>query len=313
MKQFKAKEGTNFLRIIPPENPEEYFGRRIFVHYNMGPNNDAYMCPKMMLGKTCVICDRREKLLAAEADKDVLKALSCFPPRYFFIAVDVSSKETEEEGPQLYDAPQTVNEEIIGLSKNRKTGELIDISDPDTGKVLIFDRKGTKALNTKYSTFELDDGEPIPDEWLNIPTFDELMHFGTDDEMLESMGAAVKERAAEPDPAVEAPRSRRSVREEVEAPPPEVDRRRGAAPAPEPEPEKESSTEAPTRRRRGAAAPVEDTPPEGEPVAEEAPTRRRRGAAAETAPSTDDAGGGDEPSAGDVRSRVRERLAARRG
>ena len=48
IKQWKGKEGDNFLRIVPPLDPNAYFALKIFVHYNVGPTGDAFLCPKMM-------------------------------------------------------------------------------------------------------------------------------------------------------------------------------------------------------------------------------------------------------------------------
>jgi len=294
---YKAKVGTNFLRIIPPENPDEYFGMRVFVHFNIGPNNDAYLCPKLMKNERCPLCERRDALLAKEADKEVLKMYSCFPPRYLFFIVDVSSKETEEKGPQIYDAPQGVNEEILGLSKDRRTGEIIDISDPDKGKVLIFDRKGTKAQNTRYSAFELEEGDPVPDDWLAIPTFGEVLKYATTEE-LEKALAGMGQRAVEPEPEPD-PEDDQPVRRRMRASAP------AAAPAAAPvaPPAPAPAVEAPVRRRRR----LEDVPAAANsaPPAAPAPAALAPAPAATSAPAA--------PAAeDDVRRRVRERLARHR-
>ena len=304
VKQYKAGEGDNFLAVIPPPSPDKYFGLKIFVHYNIGPNNDAFLCKKMMKGERCVLCERREQLKSAEAEESLVKALSCFPPRYLFWVVNMKSHETEADGVQLYDAPQTINDEILGLSRNKRTHEMLDISDPDKGKVLVFERKGLKALNTEYKAFSLEDREPLPDKWLIESELEEVLHYGTDEEMLASLGTSVRKdpdgevdspsatsgrtrSRSTPAPAVEekkgnpppTPERRRPVRESVEAP---------AASEGEKEPEAAPQTEAPAQRRR--AAPVREAPPT------EAP------AAAGTAAEGDDA----------IRNRLRDRLARRR-
>ena len=53
---YKPAEGDNTIRIIPPtwEDPENY-GLDIYVHYNVGPDNAAYLCLDKMLGKPCPI------------------------------------------------------------------------------------------------------------------------------------------------------------------------------------------------------------------------------------------------------------------
>lgn len=304
LKQYKAGEGDNFLAIIPPPNPDKYFGLKIFVHYNIGPNTDAFLCKKMMKGERCVLCERREQLKSAEAEESLVKALSCFPPRYLFWVVNMKSPETEADGVQLYDGPQTINDEILGLSRNKRTHEMLDISDPDKGKVLVFERKGLKALNTEYKAFSLEDRDPLPDKWLIDHELDEVLHYGTDEEMLASLGTSVRKG---PDGEVDPPPSSSSrvrtrstatapaAEEKDDAPPPASERRRPVRePAPAPAAaeervvEKPPTTEAPAQRRRAA------------PVREEAPA-----AATEAAPA---------PAEGDdaIRNRLRDRLARRR-
>jgi len=313
IEQYKAKVSTNFLSIVPPPDPDAYFGLRIFVHYNIGPNKDAFLCPRMMLGERCCICERQDQLKAAEADADVVKALGCFPPRYLFLAVDESSAETSEKGPQLYDAPQTINNEILGLSKNRKTGESIDISDPENGKMLVFDRVGTSATNTRYSAFELDKREPLADEWLKVPDISELLYFASEEEMMKSLSASVRKS----EPAEEEGGSRSGRRGAVE---PSARRGRGEA---------TTTEEPPARQSKTRAAAVEEAEPPEEKAAstteaEEEPTTRRRRIPREeesveekpprdSAPSEDEGGKEDTSAAdSDVKSRLRDRLKKRR-
>jgi hypothetical protein len=301
-KQYKAGEGDNFLAIIPPPNPDKYFGLKIFVHYNIGPNNDAYLCKKMMKGEKCPLCERREQLKAVEAEESLVKALSCFPPRYLFWVVNMKTPETEGEGVQLYDAPQTINDEILGLSRNKRTHEMLDISDPDKGKVLVFERKGLKALNTEYKAFSLEDREPLPDKWLIEHELEEVLHYATDEEMLASLGTSVRkgpDGEVDPPPTTDSRARTRSTsapaaEEKDDAPPPASERRRPVrepAPAPAAEEKKVENpptTEAPAQRRR--ATPVREEPP----AATEAP--------APAAAEGDDA----------IRNRLRDRLARRR-
>jgi len=126
IKQYKAKEGTNYLRVIPPPDEEAYFGYKIFVHYDIGVNGDAFLCPAQMQKEPCPICERREELRAREADPDLIKALNAFPPRFLFWAVDMESEETAKDGVHLYDAPMTINDEIITHSdpcrRDRRSG-----------------------------------------------------------------------------------------------------------------------------------------------------------------------------------------------
>jgi len=175
MKQWMSKEESNFLRIVPPLTPDAYFGFKVHVHFNLGVGKDAFLCPRMMKKERCPACERQDELKKAGADEDVVKSLSCWPPRYLFFVIDKKNKETEAEGVQLYNAPNSINAEIIGLSKNKRTGELIDISDPEHGKLLVFDRKGKTSTNTRYSAFELQDDGPLDPALMEVPDFEELL------------------------------------------------------------------------------------------------------------------------------------------
>lgn len=324
VQQFKAKVGTNFLDLIPPTDTEVYFGVPIFVHYNLGPNSsDAYLCPNMMkdvlqkrasvmkeeklkerliaiiegIPKRCPACERRDQLKAAEADEDVVKALTCFPPRYLFMAVDVSSPDEEKKGPQIYDAPKTVNDEVLGLSRDRRTGEVIDITDLDKGKTLIFDRKGKGAHDTRYSAFELENRDPIPDKWLDVPEIEEFLHFGTEEEMEESLGASVRREESEASQDEDRTPRRRSRSTESQ------------------EKDTEGAEDTGSRRRRGGSdeQPAEEKSAGGD----EKPAARRRRIPrdkdAEPESKESDEKPADEKVDEDTtKARLRERLARRR-
>jgi hypothetical protein len=90
---------------------------------------------------------------------------------------------------QLYDAPSKVNNAILTLSKDRRTGKVIDISDPTEGKVLCFDRKGT-GIKTEYEGFELQNDEPVPPELVKqVLPWDKLLVFHEEAEILKSFQA----------------------------------------------------------------------------------------------------------------------------
>jgi hypothetical protein len=189
---YKAREGDNFLDIIPPEREDEYFGRKIYVHYDVGPDKEAVLCLTKMKKEPCPICEERGRLV----NDDDIKAL--YPTvRYLYIVVDRLNRDEEKKGPQLYDAPATVNREILALSKNPRTSEVIDISDPDEGKTLYFERIGKTKTSTKYEGFRLiDRDEPIPDEWLDIPTFDEILVYKTYEEIDAMFGGSMSVHVA---------------------------------------------------------------------------------------------------------------------
>ena len=42
------KEGDNFVKILPPKQDGIYFGMEMWAHWNVGDNNDTFICPKKM-------------------------------------------------------------------------------------------------------------------------------------------------------------------------------------------------------------------------------------------------------------------------
>lgn len=175
IKMYKAREKDNFLAIIPPKDPNVFFGCKVFVHRGIGPNDDSYLCPAKHQNLHCPVCDERKRLQEAGEDEAVIRSFGCYPPRFLYFVVDMSSRETMELGPQLYDAASSINEQILSLSKNKRTGEVIDVSDPVEGCTVVFTRKGLTKTTTRYISFELEKREPLREEWLDVPDFSEVL------------------------------------------------------------------------------------------------------------------------------------------
>jgi len=162
MQEYKSPEGDNFIAIIPPKRTDIYFGESIYVHYDINSNKDAALCPLLMSiekgvkRERCPICEKRDKLKEAGVDYDTIKHLR--PTlRFLFFIVDTKDSETVKKGLQIYDAPSTINDEIMKLSKDRRTKETIDISDPDEKKEISFERIGTVQNNTRYKGVKIQD------------------------------------------------------------------------------------------------------------------------------------------------------------
>jgi len=239
IERVKVEEGTHFFAIVPPPDPESYFGQRIHVHYHVGAADDTYLCPLQMWRERCPICEERSRLAqAGEAvDKDYLYKLNP-SMRYLFFIVDMKDKDSVAKGVQLWEAANSVNQGITDISKNKRTGELIDISDPVEGKTLEFERKGKGQYDTKYTGFKLEDREPLLDEWLAIvPDFKDILVHPTYEEMVASffgedgkavIGERKKEEKKEEEKAPT--RQRPTVSEKKEEPKPPVEEKKGPTP-----------------------------------------------------------------------------------
>jgi len=178
IEKVKTPEGIYFFAIVPPPDPNSYFGQRIHVHYHVGPADDTFLCPLQMWRERCPVCEERMRLEQSGGDAVDRNYLYSLRPamRYLFFVVDMKDKETVEKGVQLWEAANTINQGIMSVSKNKRTGELIDISDPVEGKTLQFERRGKGATDTRYLGFSLEDREPLLEEWLtSVPDFDDIL------------------------------------------------------------------------------------------------------------------------------------------
>lgn len=301
----KIKEGEACIRILPPTwtDVEKYgdgWEIGIYLHYNVGPDNGAYLCLNKMTNEACPVCEaRRDAVDGDEADK--------LKPSYRVLAWAVD-RDNEKAGPQVWSLPVTLFKDIMARSIDKKTNTPILIDDPEEGYDIIFNRAGTD-LRTKYTAVEvsrepspLHDDQKKQDAWLEYITENPLpdilqffeaaqiekVLFGkaqrpardTDDETVSERPSRSR-RSAEPDPEEEPETPRRGRRSEPEpepeddAPPSRSERRRALlSEETDPEPEPETP-------RRGARRTEPEPEPEEEP---ETPRNRRRGAAEEPAP-----------------------------
>ncbi len=325
----------NFIYIIPPVDINSYYGKEIWVHRNVGADGLTFLCPHRMQNKYCPICADIKKLKAKDPQDEAIQDLRP-SARFLFFVVDVKSPETEKKGPQWYDAPVSVNDAIVKISEDKRTGRVVDVSDPARGYNIVFGKSGSKKM-TRYESFVLEPREsPAKKDWLDVPEFDEILNY-VEADVIEAAylgmptGGASQEgeehgsrRGAATQEEEEAPRRRRTEEPEDEAP-------RGRRAAAE-----EPAEEAP--RRRAAEEPVDDdrserlrgrrevpaeneeqeAPPRRRATAEpeperEAPPRRRAEAAEEPEPAEEAprrrAAAADEPEDNDIHNRVRQRVA----
>lgn len=176
LQQYKVADGDNFVSILPPKKEDEFYGKKVFIHSNIGADNRVFLCPNKMKKKPCPICEEIARIRVKNPDDECLAVLR---PRlrYLFFVVDVTSKETIKKGVMFWDAPTTVKDEIVSLSQDRRSGKLVDVSDPDDGRDILFTKSG-KGLKTRYSAFELEEREPIPDEWIKqVCDFEKILNW----------------------------------------------------------------------------------------------------------------------------------------
>jgi hypothetical protein len=130
---------------------------------------------------------------------------------------DVKDEGTMDKGLRWFDAPSIIVNNILGLSKDKRTGKILDVSDPIDGRDVEFVRKGT-GLNSKYEAFNLVKTEAIPKEWhTDVPTFDDVLLVPTYEQMKIETSGEISQSNPEKEISTPRPtRTRRDPTEEVE-------------------------------------------------------------------------------------------------
>jgi len=246
---YKMRQGDNFIRIISPPDLTKFYGREIFIHTKIGTEGITVLCLNKMYGEPCPVCEYRAQLQAKNVDSKILSALN-YGRRYLFFVIDVKDEASEDEGLRWADFPPIIKDNIVTLSKNKRSGESIDVSDPKNGRDIEFVKTGTGQFKTRYRAFTLIDNNPIPDDWYkDVPEFDEILLKPDYDEVKEIVMGSGEE---DPDDSQE------EVEEEVE--------------------EVETSGRTRTRRNRTETQDeksVEESKVEEKEVVEEVPKRTR--------------------------------------
>jgi len=194
---WSCKEGKHLIDIIPWiagdnfPNPKVKPGAfvyhlDVFIHRNIGPTDSQFLCLASNFQKRCPICEKLKELRLASAEKELIDAVR--PKRrtvYNIVCLDTSMEE--EKGVQVWElAHFFMEQKLASLAERPRTGGFVGFADPDTGKSISFERKGSGFENTQFLGHQFVDREGyiIPDalleqavpleEFLVIPTYDEL-------------------------------------------------------------------------------------------------------------------------------------------
>src|SRR3990170_10002 len=265
-KLWKCGEGEHLIDIIPflagDHDPNTKPGEPnyvliLMVHYQVGANQNAYVCPARNYNKSCPICEYREEVRRQEDyDEDLVKELTPKRRSIYNILCYDNDKE-ENKGVQIFDAAHWFMEKHIApLAKTpvrgagKSTDMYVAFSDPDTGKSISFTRKGTKRNSEFLAHKFVDRNYQIPDEVLDAAfILDDCVNYSSYDEInlaFQGGGGDV------------APPTEESPAPQPTAAPAESRLRTRATPAPAAEPPipAPAVNPTPTPRQRPAATPV---------------------------------------------------------
>lgn len=321
-KVYKVKEGKNVVRFLPPTwDNARHYGYDIWVNYSIGSDNQSYLSLIKMKNSRDPLAEAK-KLAERDGDEDLAKQLT---PK-LRVCAWVIDRMAEDEGPQLWPAPYTIDKDVANLCLDEDTGELLEIDNPENGNDLRFYREGSGPL-TKYPASKMKLLAPSPlsedvgtaQEWLDYITskpvpsclmFYDYAHIAS---VFSGGTADQTEKKPETKPRLREEPEPEPEEDEPQAAPPKAAGRFRARPEPEPEPELDLEPEpepepkptgrrrsfepddepepepepAPTTRRRPAPVDDELEPEEEEPVEVAAPQPRRRGRAAEPEPEAE--------------------------
>ncbi len=154
---FRPKEGSNYLRILPPTWPDnEHYSYDVWCHKRVGPDSGTYMCPRKMLQKPCPMCEaadqaeREASKLSAKDREEEMKEVYKIRAQHDNVMwiLDRDAKERPDH-PRLFQISHSQDVTILGMTVNDRTGGVLAIDHPEDGYDLVFKRQG-KGMTTKY-------------------------------------------------------------------------------------------------------------------------------------------------------------------
>lgn len=181
IKVWKPADGLNTIRILPAtwKNPEHY-GFDLYVHYGVGPDRASYLDLYKMKEQPDPISEEHAEALRDGDDK---YAKEIEPKRR--CGVYLIDRDNEKEGVQFWAMPWTIDADLNKLAVDKRTGETLNIDDPEDGYDVEFEKSG-KDRNTKYEAVKIARrSSPLGShKWLDWavdnPLPDQLVYFDYD-------------------------------------------------------------------------------------------------------------------------------------
>lgn len=170
VKVYKVRDGKNLVRILPPTwDDARHYGYDLWINYGIGVDNQSYLSLSKMKNEADPIAEAK-RAADKDGDKDLGKALA--PRRR--IAMWVIDRQAEEEGPQLWTAPFSLDKDLANLCFDEDTRDAVMIDHPADGCDIRFYKEGA-GLKTNYDPTKikimkpspLHEDEKIENEWLD--------------------------------------------------------------------------------------------------------------------------------------------------
>ena len=213
-KKYKMRDGKNIIRVLPPTwEGANHYGYDIWINYSIGADNSAYLSLSKMKNEADPLAEARREA-DREGDEKLAKELQ---PRQR-VCMWIIDRQDEDEGPQIFDAPFTVDKALANLSLDEDTKEVTMIDDPDNGCDFRFYKEGS-GLKTDYDASKmkllkpspLSDDEKLQEEWLgyvNENPIPECLQFYDYDHIAGVFNGTSKSKKDEDDDDEDTPKKR---------------------------------------------------------------------------------------------------------
>jgi len=175
---FRPKDGDNLIRILPPTwEDADHYGHELWVHYAIGADGDTFLDRNKMLGEPDPIEEERMQALN-DNDKEYADKLSSKKR----VAIYLVDRDEEDKGIQMWSMPWSMDADITTLAVDKRTGEVLDIDDPEDGYDVEFTKTG-KGIKTQYGAVaiarkssSLDNDEAMEDA-IELPIPEALVYY----------------------------------------------------------------------------------------------------------------------------------------
>lgn len=267
---YKVKKGDNSIRILPPTwDDADHYGIDIYVHYSVGPTKASVLCLQSMKGKACPVCEARTRALKL-GDEDAARELKAGKR----VLVWMLDRSDEDKGPMLWAMPFSVDKNIAAQARDKQSGEIFALDDPEEGYDVFFERNG-EHIQVKYESFQLARrSSSVKSKWLDYieqrPLHEALIWRDYDEVKALYEGRTGDDEA--PKAEVHDLSARRRTQEPERAAPTAAPRRRLAEPAPEDKPAPRRRVAQPEPEQRSRREEINDEVPWEDPAEGEAPT-----------------------------------------
>lgn len=156
-KFFKARTGSNSIRILPPTwEGSRHYSYEVRVHNDVGAQKQQYICldqNEASPERGCPLCEERNQQNIPYEDREKLRA----KPRNFIYLID---RNNSSAGPLLWSISTQSDKEILIQSLVKRTQQYLPIAHPLKGYDVDFHRDG-EGLATRYRGFMVS-REPSP-------------------------------------------------------------------------------------------------------------------------------------------------------